>query len=456
MVEQKIENEWLLEFESVQKWFESLIRKRKGKDISIGMRTNYNSRIRQLVIFMRVGGDESANPDSILEWARGNDPIKVVDMLNDHSRWLQGEKIKGYKIRSKIDRKGELKYPKMSQSSADQVTHGALRGFFTHNGLLLPGSGRIKNGRSVTKKNDANFAIFRIDPETNMVVSDYSQLRYFLGFLKNRDKIIALSMLNTSQDPVDILGLNIGFVKNQKDKPRLLWEGERTKTGEEFRVFFSESVTKDLKRYVENERGGAENDEPLFVRKQRDGKSIRLKPVNLSENFKSASHKSGFTKGSGQNPFRPKRMRSIFSSACYQAKIDDGARHIFMGHSGSISENYREMPVANLEQIYIKIEPFLAVYSEDMSGKLGEADKKSQQALDLALDLREENKKLNLELDGMRSEMKTQENLLQMVIERIVWLEGETSEGGKIPNDAKPITAEEKEAFRKGAKGTKV
>ena len=417
MVEQKIENEWLLEFESVQKWFESLIRKRKGKDISIGMRTNYNSRLRQLVLFMRAGGDETANPDSILEWARLSDPIKVVDMLNDHSRWLQGEKIEGYKIRSVINRKGELKYPKMSQSSADQVTHGALRGFFTHNGLLLPGSGRIKNGRSVTKKNDANFAIFRIDPETNMVVSDYSQLRYFLGFLKNRDKIIALSMLNTSQDPVDILGLNVGFVKNQKDRSRLLWEGERTKTGEEFRVFFSESVTRDLKRYVENERGGAENDEPLFVRKQRDGKSIRLKPVNLSENFKSASHKSGFTKGSGQNPFRPKRMRSIFSSACYQAKIDDGARHIFMGHSGSISENYREMPVANLEQIYIKIEPFLAVYSEDKSHEIAKSITKSQQALDLALDLREENKRLTNLVNEMAERLGSFEGLTERIEE---------------------------------------
>lgn len=373
MVEKEFGKDWLMGFESVNKWFDSMKRSRDGREISKSQRTTNLSRIRLLVKFFRVGGDSKATPDSIIEWAKSfEEGVEVIDMLSLHGQWLQGLEVDGYEIRTKINRHGKITYPKLAKNSADQVTHSVLRGFFVRNGVRLPSSGKITNGRSLTKKNDSKFAIFRLDSEINMIVADYSQLRYFLGFVKNRDKIIAQCILSTSQDPIDILGLNVGFVRSQPERARLLWEGERTKTGEEFRVFFSKLVTADLRRYVANERSEASDDNALFVRKTIDRKTkeekmIRVKPINLSENFKTASLKAGFGSGKGQNPFRPKRMRSIFSSACYQAKIDDNLRHIFMGHKGTISESYRELPVANLEMFYSEVEPYLSVYSDDSS-----------------------------------------------------------------------------------------
>jgi len=340
----------------------------------------------------KIGGDAEATPDSILNWAKSVDPEKVIDVLNDFEKWLQGHDVEGYEKRVLVRNE---RYSK--PLTASNKAHGAARGFFTHNRLPLPKGSRKKVGRSDTKKNDVNYAIFVVDPDTNMIVADYTQVRYFLSHLSFRDQTVALCMLSSSQDTSDVLSLNIGFVKGQnRSSGRLFWEGERSKTGEEFRTFFSREATKFLRQYIEQERQGADPEEPIFIRTSGEVRDSGkpLLPRNLSENFNAVAKKMGLLNGHTQSPFRPKRLRSIFSSACYQAKIDDGARHIFMGHSGSVSEKYREMPDANLELIYAQVEVFVTVYAEDRSQELAQSIQKSERALDLALDLREEVKQL--------------------------------------------------------------
>jgi len=144
-------------------------------------------------------------------------------------------------------------------------------------------------------------------------------------------------MISTGQDSGDVLGLNIGFVTSHVNKSRLYWEGQRNKTYEEFRTFFSKEATEYVRKYVEQERKGASNDEPIFIRgnwtKAGEEESDKPKPMtarNLGLNYFTAAEKMGIINGYTQNPLRPKRMRSVFSSACYQAKIDDGLRHIFL------------------------------------------------------------------------------------------------------------------------------
>ena len=241
----EIRNEWLESFEAQKIWYERIAdRSRKG-EMSASMRQTYNSNMRQLIMFWKAGGDVEANPDSILEWGKSVDGRDIMKMLKNFSLWLQGKEIEGYERRDKPPRG---KY--LNQKSADAKAHGSIRGFFTHNQIWLPRMGKTNGGRAPTKKNDVHFSIFKIDPNNpSLIIKDYSQFRVFLGNLNSfRDQTIALCLLSTSQDTGDLLSLKIGFVKSQADRERLFWEGERIKTGEEFRVFFSKEATQHLRQ----------------------------------------------------------------------------------------------------------------------------------------------------------------------------------------------------------------
>ena len=390
-----LSSEWLESFEAHKIWFERVADgSRKGK-LSNSMRLTYNSNMRQLVRFFRAGGETESNPDSILEWGRSSEPGEIMKALKNFSSWLQGKDLQGYERRP-VPPRGKY----LNERSADMLAHGSIRGFFTHNQIWLPRMGKRNGGRAPTKKNDVHFSIFKIDPNNpSLIIKDYNQYRLFLGNLSSfRDQTVALSLLSTSQDSGDLLSLNLEFVRMQDGRDRLYWEGIRAKTGEEFRTFFSKEATNHVRQYIAQERAGAGDDESIFMRRAGED----LSPKNVTDSFHNAAAKMGVLNGHTQNPYRPKRMRSIFSSACYQAKTDDGARHIFMGHSGSVSEGYREMPRANLEQIYARVEPFLTVFDDDKSQELAATRQKSDQALDLALDLREENKRMTQEIKDLR------------------------------------------------------
>ena len=58
--------------------------------------------------------------------------------------------------------------------------------------------------------------------------------------------------------------------------------------------------------------------------------------------------------------------------------------------------------MANLEQMYAGVEPFVSVFDEDKSQELALTRQKSEQALDLALDMREENKKLRNDVEDLK------------------------------------------------------
>ena len=179
-----------------------------------------------------------------------------------------------------------------------------------------------------------------------------------------------------------------------------------------------------------------------------------LAPVNMTDSFHHASSKMGVLNDNTQNPYRPKRMRSIFSSACYQAKIDDGVRHIFMGHKNSVSEGYREMPPANLEQIYAKVEPFVSVFDEDKSQELAMTRQKSEQALDLALDIREENKRLTELVANLAERLGQLDGLKERIeaLEEIGALPEEKEALKSIPEDAHVMTEAEKVKYGKRQK----
>ena len=120
-----------------------------------------------------------------------------------------------------------------------------------------------------------------------------------------------------------------GEISNAK---RFFWYGNRSKNGQPFKTFFSEETTQFLKRYVKQERKGAGKDEPLFPGVTTHGLSI---------NYKVAARNMGYKEKNTLSPFRPKRFRHLFRTACAIAKIDWGYIKAMMGHAnGDVSAGY--------------------------------------------------------------------------------------------------------------------
>jgi hypothetical protein len=67
------------------------------------------------------------------------------------------------------------------------------------------------------------------------------------------------------------------------------------------------------------------------------------------------------------NPFRPKRFRGLFRTACGLANIDPGYTMAFMGHASDVSASYLEKPDGLFLREYIRVEPWVTVYGLDKS-----------------------------------------------------------------------------------------
>jgi len=109
------------------------------------------------------------------------------------------------------------------------------------------------------------------------------------------------------------------------------------------------------------ERAGARDDEPLFPKK-----AGGVEPLNahaLAVNFRLAAEKMGYTNsGAESSPFRPKRFRHLFRTACSTAGIDPGFTEAMMGHKTSISAGYLEKPQGLFLKTYLRVEPYLTVF----------------------------------------------------------------------------------------------
>ena len=185
-------------------------------------------------------------------------------------------------------------------------------------------------------------------------------IQQLLSNLNLRDQTIVLSILSTSQDPVDLFNLTVGFVRKRVKarQERFFWEGQRIKSAIDFRTFFSKEATEMLERYVEQERKEAKDSEPLFVKRNR-------KPMDeqvLCMNLRLAQTKMNLVTDNEQSPLRAKRLRHIFRTACGMTGIDPGYTMCFMGHSSDMSALYLEKSPVELEDQYMRVEPLLTIY----------------------------------------------------------------------------------------------
>jgi integrase/flagellin-specific chaperone FliS len=396
-----VKGDELVEYESVQNWLDSLNQSAltRGK---AGL--TKNAKYVRLGVFLKYVSFTKMNPDQLLEEAK-SDIDKTGHRVNDF-----------FSFRAK----------EVSWNTA--VTNiGFVRGFYTHSNIIFPRKyGVPKRKVSKVAKRDAKTAIYDYDEENGKTVFHNSTLQHFIQNLSFRDQTIALCLLSTGADATDLLKLNIEFVKDGRgkisDKKRFFWHSNREKTSIPFKVYFSEEATEFLKRYVEQERAGAEDNEPLFVTEdvglhaQDNGKekSERMDAHLLSISFRNAAKKMGYAKSRKQNPFRPKRFRHLFRTACGNAGIDNGYIEAFMGHSTSISASYLEKGNGTFLQEYVKVEPYLTVFGvsktkvTEMGGEIEEL-KGSVQAMaktekiihDKITELEDENSKLRKQIENM-------------------------------------------------------
>ena len=313
--------------------------------------------------------------EELVEEAK-SDVKKTQQRIDDFYKWLQTEFIS--------ERTGKP----LTENSAFIVAYGFLRGFFANLDVAfqrkwkkrIPKHKRVKEAL----KNDKIYTFFDVDEKTRTIRFNREFMQQFLANLKPRDVAITLAMLSSSQDSGDLFKLNVGDVRNQKND-RIFWEGNRTKTGVMFRTFFSKQATRFLRKYIEQERKDAGDEEPLFIstgfirKKQPDGTikttSVEKRMVqgSLSANFREAARKMGIKWENGEmSPLRPKRMRHLFRTACDIASIDEIYKNAFMGLKPTQGQSYSELSRAVLELAYLRVEPFVSVFGDLESSEIKE------------------------------------------------------------------------------------
>jgi len=349
----------LLKFESVQNWLNSLdqIQKNQGKTLS---KTAKAMRLGRMLEYTDEG---KLNPDEFL--------VEAKEDINK-----AGERLSKYFEEKKL---------KVSFNSA--ITSLCyLRGFYTHNDVFFPKRWGVPKKRvSEVSKRDDKDSFFEYNAKNDEVEFKNDNMQHFIGNLSFRDQTIALCLLSSGADATDLLNLKVGFVRDGRgkivDKKRFFWHGNRAKTGQPFKTFFSEEATQFLKRYVEQERTEAKKNEPLFVGQSREysfkkgkrkGEKVvvgeHLTAQSLSSNFRDSAQKMGYAKEKNvSSPFRPKRFRRLFRTACGIANIDNGFTLAFMGHVSDVSGSYLSKANGIFEKMYVKVEPLLTVFGVNQS-----------------------------------------------------------------------------------------
>lgn len=337
------------QFESMRNWRESLEQSAlsRGKPLT---KMTWQFRLRKIKEYTNLMG---LNPDEFI--AEGADA--AMTRLTRYFLWLTGEEVEGLELR-KIS---------MSWNSAC-TCQALLRGFYTHNDIIFPKRFKTpKRKRSAVSKRDSRTPVFGYDEESEESFLN-GVLPQFVSNLNFRDQTVAVCLLATGADAVDLLSLKIEFVKDGRGRmtslPRIKWEGDRMKDGFPFRTYFSREATNLLKRYVEQERVDAGYGEPLFVKEGGGPLSVQA----LRDNFRGAAERMGYARMGESNPFRPKRLRHAFREACSAAHIDSGYAEAFMGHSSGVSASYLEKGEGSFLREYIRVEPYVTLFGVDKNG----------------------------------------------------------------------------------------
>ena len=343
-----------------------LTRRGKRQRLSDGTWRTYRYWLTRLIKFT------SKTPDELIEFAL-KDSDETESLLIDFKNWC-------------MDNQG------LDENVAINGTHGCVRGFFRHNGIITQNwITPAKTERKVGKIDDSNPLFLRTEKNGKQrLVLNREILREFQSKLNYRDQMIMDCLISTGLDDGDLLKLDVGFVRNQTE-PRLFLNHHRSKTLMSIRTFFSLTASKKLRNYVNTERAKAIDSDPLFITTDAERKKafrrkynmqydpennsshldmlpdgLRLNGIVLATNFRHATEHMGIhIPKRQQSPLRPKRLRKVFESACTHAGLDHDIRDLFMGHTGNQSKTYQGKSREELEYYYEIVEPKITVQIDE-------------------------------------------------------------------------------------------
>ena len=393
-------------YSSVRRWKRNLISKNHNKTLT---KNAWDGRITYFSKFLKMVGK---NPDEMIEIAlRDNDIAR--DWVDDFYQEL-------------------LKT--IQKSSAISATYGIIRGFFSNNGVITQFWSAPKMGVLQSHITDEQNPIFiKTDDGYEL---DREFIKKYLEELGYRDKIICLCILSSSLDIGEILTLKIEDVKFQKDD-NIYLVGQRPKTGEIYKTFFSKETSKLVREYIHKFRNSALDHEILFVPENRmlgrvykniTGKNLFVKNVKVAEFpiTKSMSHENldmlfrGAVKRMGVHirkgqcqPFRPKRFRHVFHQCCSRVGLPNTVTDTFMGHKGSMNKQYETESKFELLDYYQQVEPMITIYEDirkdskisELEKKISEIENKKDNFIGFGEEMLERIKRLEFENMKLRDEM---------------------------------------------------
>ena len=395
-------------YSSVRTWKKNLISKNFNKEITDNAWTTKRT------YFLRFLKFTGINPDELIELAK-QDNESVRDLVDDFYREL---------IKT------------IQKSSASTACYSMLRGFFSNNGIITQFWSSPKIGVLQSHITDEQNPIFIKTDSGYQLDRDF--IKRFLEILGFRNKIIALCMLSSSLDPSDILSLKIEDVKYQKEE-NIYIHGQRPKSGEVYKTFFSKECSKLVREYIELERKNALDEEILFIPEAKQlskqyqkitGKKFYenkvrvaefpyctpMSGVNLDVIFRRTSKKLNIhCKRRQAQPFRPKRFRHTFQQCCSRSGIPETIIDSFMGHKGSINKQYETGIKYELLDYYEQVEPMLTIYEDisksskivELEKKLSRLEEKKESFTDFGEEMLNRIKKLEMENKELRDKIQS-------------------------------------------------
>lgn len=376
------------EFSTIQRWKLDLGLKSKTKVLSKDTWKQALSAIKNYLVFLRLGSNGAKTPDDLIEEAQKDIEVAEVQ-LRDFWMWLRGEPVEGVaprrdvidelderKVNSKTGKKiGRAPAPTLSYSSARTMAYSRIAGFYSHNKIRLPPKITPAAEDPKVAETDDLHAVIKFDDETKKRSTDYTELRKFMDYLTTpRDRTVLMCMFSSSQDPIDVFSLTVGWVRRRVEAghTRFFWRGKRVKTKESFRTFLSKQTAKMLVEYVTTHRAKAKDDDPIFVNRNGNPMTTGI----LDKIFRDAQERMGIRNSGAHGAWRPKRLRHIFRSICGFVKIDPGYANAFMGHKTDISGSYIGKSRDELEGVYVEIEPFLDPFRTSRDDQFHEMQEK--------------------------------------------------------------------------------
>lgn len=268
-----------------------------------------------------------------------------------------------------------------------------------------------------------------------------------------RDKALITTILQSGMGVMEIRNLNYGDVRKElaDDKLPVLLKPIRQKNSVEFKTLLGADAVKFLRLYLET-RGELKDEAPLFTKWRSES---RIKEGAIETRLREIAKGLDFIEVRDQefSPARPHSLRAAFRSRL-TGKTDSDLIKFWMGDElGPKAGAYLNLPDEDHRKIYAGVEKYLSIETTSEQVKAGEIKNRTavdRATLDRLNSLENDNRTLRNMVEEMADRAKEMDEVLQMITNRLVWLEGGEGEG-----EPPVMSKEDYDNYRKKARELK-